>query len=86
MDEKYSGCNVVESVVKQVDRPIPKSEKRTIRAFLLRFCIAALAIGIICAVHYVPLEAFEGVRSALKQVFCYDIFGRSGIGSSAFFG
>ena len=87
MDEKYNGCNIVESVVRQVDKPRKAAKDRTpISAFLLRLGIAALAVGLILAVHYLPIAALDGVRSVLKQVFCYDVFGRSGIGSSTFFG
>lgn len=85
MDEKYNGCNVVESVVTQVE-PRKKSSAKPRSAFFIRFITAAAIVGAILALHYLPIAALGGVRDALKQVFCYDMFGRSGIGSSAFFG
>ena len=82
--DKYSGCNKVESKVTEVEREKPKRKKPR-RTFFLRLCIAAAAVGVILALHYLPIAALSSARSALREVFCYDMFGRTQFGTSVFF-
>lgn len=81
--DKYSGCNIVESVVTPVKRDAPK--KRASTYFIVRMVIAVVIVGFILAVHYLNLPWLEPVKKALHAVFCFDAFGREA-GASAFFG
>ena len=89
MDEKYKGCNIVESVVTTPDKPndgkkhaVGSAEKSH---FLMRIIISALVVGAILVLHYFPaLPYASAVTGALGKVFCYDVFGRSGFGTSIF--
>ncbi|MBD5132237.1 MAG: hypothetical protein HDT28_06615 [Clostridiales bacterium] len=86
--DKYSGCNVVESKVTTkptVERKKTKKDRPLI-GFLIRLLVAGAIVGGIVALHYVDLPFLGAVRTALEKVFCYDVFGRSGFGSSAYFG
>ena len=83
--DKYSGCNVVESVVKSEKKGAVKVKKKHGSALLIRLAVAAALVGVICFVAYAPLSFLSVVRDALKSVFCYDVFGRDGFGVSSVF-
>ncbi len=83
--DKYSGCNIVESRVTVSEKPKNRITRRSRRGLIVRTAAAVAAVGIICAVVFVPLPFFEPIRQALKTVFCYDVFGRSALGSSPLF-
>lgn len=80
--DKYTGCNIVESVVTPIERAAPKRKAKSY--ILLRLLAAAVIIGVILAVRYIDVPWLAAVRDGLKAVFCYDVFGRTA-GSSAFF-
>ncbi len=83
MENKYTGCNIVESVVRRAQKPEVKKtpQHSVIKLFILRLVIAAVMIGFIAALHFFPnLAGFSSVKSALKNVFCYDVFGRISFG------
>ena len=91
MDEKYSGCNIVESVVTSVPSPRPSEERTTQRLkgkgthFLIRLIVSALVIGVILVLHFYPTLPFaSGVTDVLRKVFCYDVFGRGTFGTVLF--
>ncbi|MDE6200515.1 MAG: hypothetical protein K2M47_01355 [Clostridiales bacterium] len=90
MDDKYEGCNIVESVVTASRLPEQKDGKKrtdgTFKShFILRLLISAIIIGVILVLHYFPsLPLASGVSSVLKRVFCYDVFGRGAFGVSLF--
>ena len=89
MDEKYKGCNIVESVVttptiKQKAPSKPRDVKEKSHLFV-RLVISALIIGAILVIHYFPTLAFSGaVTEGLRKVFCYDVFGRTTFGTTIF--
>lgn len=85
MDGKYNGCNVVESTVRAVPRGVKKDAGKSRRAktYLVKLSIAATAVGIIAAVHFIP--ALEAVREVLHSIMCYDVFGRTAFGTSPMF-
>lgn len=86
MDDKYSGCNIVESVVTSAPvsetpaaKPAHKKEKSH---FFVRLLISAIIIGIIAVLHYFPsLPLASGVTEVLRKVFCVDVFGRASFGT-----
>ncbi len=82
--EKYSGCNIVESVVARAEKPKAKVAKAGRFGIFVRWIIAAVTVGIICMFAFSPIPAFSAARSALSRVFCYDVFGRSEFGGSVF--
>lgn len=84
--DKYSGCNIVESVVTPAQKPRAERKKKPHSHLFLRFALAVCAVGIILALHYAPIPALAGVKSVLHDVFCYDVFGRSEFGTSVFWG
>lgn len=84
MDEKYLGCNVVESVVTKSPAPAKKDKRRY--GLIIRLAVAAIMVGVICLFVYAPMPFFVQAREALKAVFCYDVFGRTGFGSTLFSG
>ncbi|MDE7107891.1 MAG: hypothetical protein K2O39_06155 [Clostridiales bacterium] len=90
MDEKYEGCNIVESVVTaarstEQNDDKKRTDSRTKTYFLMRLIISALIIGVILILHYFPsLPLVSGVTSVLKKVFCYDVFGRGAFGVTLF--
>lgn len=76
--DKYSGCNVVESVVS----PAPKAEVKKPKSTLgIKIIISFAAVGLIALIAFAPIPGMEVVRSAVKTIMCYDLFGRSDIGS-----
>ncbi len=79
--DKYDGCNVVETSVTAPEKPKTK-KPRAVRRLIVKLAVAAALIGFICAVHFIP--ALDGVRSALRAVFLYDVFGRGGFGVGIF--
>lgn len=86
MDEKYTGCNIVESVVSTVPSPRPtgrtQEPKEKGTHFILRLVISALMIGVILVLHFYPSLPFaSGVTDVLRKVFCYDVFGRGTFGT-----
>ncbi|MDE6293056.1 MAG: hypothetical protein K2L88_00340 [Clostridiales bacterium] len=89
MDEKYTGCNIVESVVTTVPSPRPTGEgtpsepKDKGTHFWVRLIISALIVGVILVLHYYPTLG-GGVTDVLHKVFCYDVFGRSTFGTVLF--
>lgn len=91
MDEKYKGCNIVESVVTAPPPKEQKGEKKRAADsgvkshFLMRLIISAFIIGVILVLHYFPtLPQANALTDTLRSVFCYDVFGRSGFGTSVF--
>lgn len=81
--DKYSGCNIVESVVKstRADYAKKKPEHSRLKSFILRAVLAGIAVGFIAALHFFPdVAAFSAVRDVLRNVFCYDVFGRMEFG------
>lgn len=84
--DKYSGCNIVESVVSNIEHPRKEKKRNSHKAFFIRLILAIAAVGVILFLHYVPIAAFEGVKAVLHDVFCYDLFGRTSFGTSVFFG
>ncbi len=82
--DKYSGCNIVESVVKNENAVGKKVRKKHI-GLIVRLIVAAAFIGLICFAAYAPLPFLSEVRAVLKSVFCYDVFGRESFGASAVF-
>ncbi len=83
--DKYSGCNVVDSVVTAVEREKREKPKRRFGGFLMRTAVAATAVGLLLALHYAPLPYKDDITGALRGVFFYDAFGRTEFGTSAFF-
>ncbi|MDE7164113.1 MAG: hypothetical protein K2O04_01650 [Clostridiales bacterium] len=91
MDEKYTGCNIVESVVSSAPSSHTTSEgaargrKGRGTYFFVRLIISALIIGVILVLHYYPSLPFaSGVTDVLRNVFCYDVFGRGTFGTVLF--
>lgn len=90
MDDKYTGCNIVESVVtctppKQADDQNKRAESKHKSHIFLRLIISALIIGVILVLHYFPsLPYASGVTDVLRKVFCYDVFGRGAFGATLF--
>lgn len=84
--DKYSGCNIVESVVSNIERPRKEKKHNSRNTFFIRLCLAIVAVGVILFIHYVPIAALEGVKAVLHDVFCYDLFGRTSFGTSVFLG
>lgn len=85
MDDKYSGCNIVESVVTSApvgEEPAEKQKPNSERShFIMRLLISALIIGFIVVLHYFPSLPFaSGVTEVLRKVFCVDVFGRATFG------
>lgn len=83
--DKYSGCNVVDSVVTAVEKQKRDKPKRRWVGAIARTAVAAAAVGLLLAVHYAPLPYKDDIKSALRGVFFYDAFGRTEFGTSAFF-
>ncbi len=51
---------------------------------MIRLIAAAVLIGMVCAIKYIPdgVASFvPKVREIASQVFCYDVFGRGDIGA-----
>lgn len=94
MDDKYFGCNIVESAVDWSERAvrtendIGQSVDKSGTHFFLRFFLAVVIIGIIASLHYFGSAIpYSGeVCTALRKVFCYDVFGRSEFGITDLFG
>ena len=85
MTEKYSGCNIVESVVSGEVRTSSAQKKKSgasrFKLFLLRIAIAAVMVCGVLALHYLPAApALSRTRGVLHDVFCYDVFGRTVFG------
>ena len=72
--DKYSGCNRVESVSYTPQKQKTQKVKRNYRSFLARFAVACVLVAGVLAVVYIP--ALAPVRETLKNVICYDMFGR----------
>ena len=90
MDNKYEGCNIVESVVTSARTTERRDEKKRkdgkVKSyFLIRLIISAIIIGVILVLHYFPsLPLASGMSDVLKKVFCYDVFGRGSFGVTLF--
>lgn len=82
VEEKYSGCNVVETTVTQ-KRAQPTKKRKTF--FWVRLGIAAALTAGIVGLRYIHSPTGLTVRAAVKSVVCYDVFGRTDIGCSAYF-
>ncbi len=81
--DKYSGCNIVDSAV-YAQKKAPPKKSAAIAGFLIRLIAAAVLIGMVCAIKYIPdgIASFmPKVREIASQVFCYDVFGRGDIGA-----
>ncbi len=83
--DKYTGCNIVESAVTEIPRKKCARSVKPRKTFWARLLCAAAAVGAIVALHYLPIAVLDPVKSALHDVFCYDVFGRSDFGTSSFF-
>lgn len=84
--DKYSGCNVVDSVVTTPPKPSTRVKpRRFFMGFAARLAVAGAAIAAICAVKFINIASFSTVGDILRDVFCYDVFGRSGFGSMPIF-
>lgn len=79
--DKYTGCNVVESVVTR-QYSTKKVKKRSFRGALIRLAVAAAIVGVMCFFAYAPIPALSAAREGVKCVFCYDVFGRTDFGTS----
>lgn len=90
MDDKYTGCNIVESVVtctppKPIDSEKKRTESKPKSHFFARLIISAIIISFILVLHYIPSLPFAGgVTDVLRKVFCYDVFGRASFGVALF--
>lgn len=83
MEDKYNGCNIVESVLKSasVKRRAPRREEKQHRGFWVRLTVAAALVGAVLALHFLAFVPWIGVsRETLRDVFCYDVFGRDEFG------
>ncbi|MDE7463645.1 MAG: hypothetical protein K2M48_01330 [Clostridiales bacterium] len=78
--DKYSGCNIVDSVVTR--REQVKIKKHRFRGWLIRMGVAAAIIGVMCFFVYAPIPGLKTARDGMKRVFCYDVFGRTEFGTS----
>ncbi|MCH5165813.1 MAG: hypothetical protein J1G01_05375 [Clostridiales bacterium] len=85
-DNKYSGCNIVESVVTRVERKKTEKPGKSRGTFFARLTVAAAIVGAILALHFLPIPGLSSVKSTLRDVFCYDFFGRTEFGTSVLFG
>ena len=86
MEDKYNGCNIVESVVTSApvrEEPAKKPKSKKDKShFLVRLLISAVIIGFIVVLHYFPSLPFAGsVTEVLRKVFCVDVFGRASFGA-----
>ena len=82
MDEKYSGCNIVESTVTEKTVQHVKTPKPSrLKSFFIRLAVSAALVAAIVAVHYLPqTPAFSGIKSVAGGAFKYDVFGNSSFG------
>lgn len=81
--DKYSGCNVVDSAV-YAQKSAPPRRSAGYVWVLARLIVAAVLIGAVCAVRYIPesvLSFAPRLREVFAQVLCYDVFGRTDIGA-----
>lgn len=78
---KYTGCNVVESVQSTPNKP-PVEKRRSYAGFLIRLGVSVLIIAFIATVAYAPWDILAPVREVVRDVFCYDVFGRIEFGGS----
>ncbi|MCM1368528.1 MAG: hypothetical protein NC184_06955 [Roseburia sp.] len=79
--DKYSGCNIVESVVTTPPKPPAKAKpRRAFFGFAVRLAVAGVVIAALCAVKFVHVAPFSTVGEILRDIFCYDVFGRTGFG------
>ncbi len=83
--DKYSGCNVVDSVVTAVEKEKRDKPKKRCVGFFVRTAVAAAAVGMLLAVHFAPIPYKDDIKGALRGVFFYDAFGRTDFGTSVFF-
>ncbi|MCH5163349.1 MAG: hypothetical protein J1G38_07715 [Clostridiales bacterium] len=79
--DKYSGCNIVESVVTRMT-PVKVKKKRSFLGAIVRLTAAAAIVGVICFIAYAPFPWLKSAREGAKRVFCYDVFGREDFGTS----
>ena len=78
--DKYSGCNIVESVVTRQTQA--KVKKHRLRGAFIRLFVAAAIVGVMCFFAYAPIPGLKTARDGMKRVFCYDVFGRTEFGTS----
>lgn len=84
--DKYSGCNIVESVITTPPKPSSKVKpRRALFGFAVRLAVATAAVAVLCAVKYVHIAPFSTVGEILRDIFCYDVFGRTGFGEMPIF-
>ena len=87
MEDKYDGCNIVESVVTEPTNRFVKKAKKHFHAWIVQFCIAALIIGFVLVLHYCgSVPWIWKTAEFVRRVFCYDIFGRTEFGIGGIFG
>ena len=55
--DKYSGCNIVESVVAAAPVPHKEKKKRNVKGFFVRLAVAAVCVGVIAAVRFTMYSA-----------------------------
>ena len=75
----------MDSVVSAPQKPQKTVKKRSIAPIIARFAVAAVAIGFMCLLRYGNMPFMQPVRDAAHSVFCYDLFGRDGFGSTPIF-
>ncbi len=80
--DKYSGCNIVDSVVTAPPKPVKTVKRRGLASFLARAAVAAVAVGFMCLLRYGGIAAMQPVRDVAHDVLCYDVFGRDGFGET----
>lgn len=81
--DKYCGCNVVESVVKQ-ERKINKPKSMRLRSFTLRLIVAVVILGVVCVGRYCSGAFANTVNEVVHIVYAYDFWGREVFGGSDF--
>lgn len=87
MEDKYDGCNKVESVVTEPNNRFVKKPKKRFSAWIVRLIIAAALIGFVLVLHFYSSVPWIGKTAEfVRRVFCYDIFGRTKFGIGGIFG
>ena len=77
--------SVVTAPIKENNHAKKASAEKAKSHFLMRLIISALIVGVILVLHYFPiLPQQQAITGVLSKVFCYDVFGRSGFGTSIF--
>ena len=87
MDDKYEGCNKVESVITEPANRFVKKAENFFHAWIVQLCIAVVIVGFVLVLHYCGNVSWIGQTAEfVRRVFCYDIFGRTEFGIGGIFG